>query len=422
MHLTKNKPQLRDIQEARKLVYSVAKHTQCDYSEMSSDRFGAEVYFKREDSQHVRSYKIRGAFNKISSLSPEEKQAGIVCASAGNHAQGVSFSCYRLRIKGVIFMPETTPSQKIKQVELFGKDCVEVRLVGDTFDEAYAEALSYAHEHKSVIIPPFADPKVIEGQGTVGLEILEDLKGKHIDYLFIPIGGGGLGAGVSTVFKALSPKTKLIGLEPQNAACMKASIEAGHPVELKQIDGFVDGAAVKNVSDITFSICNENFDEVIEVPKGLICKKILQLYNEQGMVVEPAGALSVAALDLYKEKIKGKNIVCIISGGNNDVTRMQQIKEMALMYEGLKHYFEIKFPQRVGALKDFVNDVMIEGDDITLFRYVKKNWKQEATVIIGIELASYDHYDILISNMEEYGYTYNYINDNKALFDYILYS
>ncbi|MGL4955755.1 MAG: threonine ammonia-lyase IlvA, partial [Bacteroidales bacterium] len=319
-------PQLCDIQNARRRINNVVVHTPLARDVALSERYEANIFLKREDLQMVRSYKIRGAYNKIVSLSKQELEQGVVCASAGNHAQGVAFACKALSIKGTIFMPTPTPLQKINQVKMFGKSNIEIVLVGDTFDDAYAEAVRYTEMHTCTFIHPFNDEKVIEGQATVGLDILNDAE-QAIDYLFVPIGGGGLAAGVGSVFKSLSPNTQLIGVEPTGAAGMKASIEANKIITLPEIDTFADGVAVRRVGDITFEICKKVLDDLILVPEGKICTTILELYNESAIVVEPAGGISISALDFYKEQIKGKNIVCVVSGSNNDITRMEDIKE-----------------------------------------------------------------------------------------------
>ncbi|TXI84695.1 MAG: threonine ammonia-lyase, partial [Crocinitomicaceae bacterium] len=349
--------QLNQVNEAYERLKSVVSETPCALNINLSDQFKANIFLKREDLQMVRSYKIRGAYNKIESLSKEQKTQGIVCASAGNHAQGVAYSCNLLKINGTIFMPTTTPKQKIKQVELFGKGNVTIVLAGDTFDDSYKEAVVFCEKNNNVFVHPFDDLKVIAGQGTIGLELLKQLS-KPIDYLLLPIGGGGLAAGVSTVFKHLSPTTKIIGVEPAGAPSMKTALESGENTGLQEIDKFVDGAAVKRVGDLNFEICKQGLDHVITVDEGKVCSTILKLYNEEAMVVEPAGALSIAALDQLIEEIQGKTVVCIVSGSNNDITRTEEIKERSLFYEGLKHYFLIQFPQRPGALKDFVSKVL----------------------------------------------------------------
>lgn len=295
----------KEIQKAQKQLEGVVQTTPLAENFNLSAAYQARVFLKREDLQVVRSYKIRGAYNKISTLSEADKAQDIVCASAGNHAQGVAYSCQLLGINGRIYMPKTTPKQKIKQVQLFGKEYVEIVLTGDTFDDTYRSARQYAEDKEKIFVHPFDDMKVIAGQGTVGLEILNTLT-IPIDYVFIPIGGGGLASGLSTVFKQLSPQTKIIGVEPSGAAAMKNSISFGYNTPLDTIDKFVDGAAVKQVGDLTFEICKKNLDDIVLVPEGKICTIILRLYNEEAMVVEPAGALTIGALDFYKEQIREK--------------------------------------------------------------------------------------------------------------------
>lgn len=384
-----------------------------------STEFNATILLKREDLQIVRSYKIRGAYNKISSLSASEKQQGIVCASAGNHAQGVAYSCNLLQIKGKIYMPKTTPKQKIKQVQLFGKSFVEIELIGDTFDDAYAKAVADAKKNNAIFIHPFDDLKVIAGQATVGLEILESYH-KPIDYVFVPIGGGGLAAGLATIFKELSPSTKIIGVEPEGAPTMKTAIAAGNNSPLETIDKFVDGAAVKQVGNLTFEICRHLLDDIILVPEGKVCTTILRLYNEEAMVVEPAGALTISALDFYKDKIKGKTVVCIVSGSNNDIERTAEIKERSLLYEGLMHYFIIQFPQRPGSLKEFVNEILGPDDDITYFQFTKKNNRESAPVVVGLELKNKNDINAIKTKMTERGFQFNYINEKQDLFNQLI--
>jgi threonine dehydratase len=409
----------QEILNAKKQFEGVVFPTPMTENMNLSDEFDATVLLKREDLQVVRSYKIRGAYNKISSLTEEEKKHGIVCASAGNHAQGVAYSCKLLQIKGKIFMPKTTPKQKIKQVQLFGKSFVEIVLTGDTFDDAYATAVIDANKDQKVFIHPFDDLKVIAGQGTVGLEILDSYK-KPIDYIFVPIGGGGLASGLSTVFAALSPNTKIIGVEPEGAPSMKTAIANGVNTRLESIDKFVDGAAVKQVGNLNFEICRKNLDDVILVPEGKVCTTILRLYNEEAMVVEPAGALAIAALDFYKDKIKGKNVVCIVSGSNNDIERTAEIKERSLLYEGLKHYFMIQFPQRPGALKEFVNDILGVDDDITYFQFKQKNNRESGSVIVGLELKNKNDIVAIKAKMEAKGFQFHYLNENEDLYAQII--
>ena len=363
-----------DFDAAYKRLKGVVRHTPLEYNEGLSAKYKCKIYLKREDLQIVRSYKLRGAFNMIAQLSDEQLAKGVVCASAGNHAQGVAYSCKKGGIKGVIFMPEITPKQKVKQTEMFGNGNVELVLTGDTFDDCLREALIYTEKNGMTFIPPFDDYRTIEGQGTVGVEVLQDLPG--VDVAILPIGGGGLAAGMGTYLKQNLPGITLIGVEPEGAPSMRTSMINGENTTLNTIDRFVDGAAVKRVGDKTFTICREILDEMLTVPEGKVCTTILKLYNEDAIVVEPAGALSVTALDAVKDLIKGKTVVCVISGGNNDIDRMAEIKEKSLLYEGLKHYFIVRFPQRPGALKLFVTEVLGPGDDITRFEFIKKTSKE----------------------------------------------
>ncbi len=410
---------LSNIQKAATTVKEVASLTPLIPNLNYSEKFRANILFKREDLQPVRSYKIRGAYNKISSLSPEEMKQGVVCASAGNHAQGVALSCQKLKIKGTIFMPAPTPNQKVEQVRMFGKKYVEIQLKGDTFDDSYKAALDFQQSNDASFIHPFDDEKVIEGQGTVGLEILNQTT-SPIDYIILPIGGGGLSAGVGTVIKTLSPSTKIIGVEPEGAPAMKTSLEKGLNTELEQIEKFVDGAAVKKVGNHTFEICQDVLDEVITVHEGKICETMLELYNRDAIVVEPAGALAIAALDQFQNSIEGKNVVCIVSGSNNDITRTEEIKERALLYQGLKHYFVVRFPQRAGALKEFVAEILGPTDDITHFEYTKKNSREKGSAVVGIELKDPQDLSSLINRMKERSFFGGYLNNQPDLLNLIV--
>ncbi|HIT97671.1 MAG TPA: threonine ammonia-lyase [Candidatus Merdimorpha stercoravium] len=412
-------PALSDVMKAEHTLSEILEPTPLQHNRTLSDCYDADVLLKREDLQMVRSYKIRGAYNKIRSLDPQQAQRGVVCASAGNHAQGVAYSCSKLGIRGRIFMPVTTPKQKRDQVRMFGGDHVEIVLVGDTFDAANQEAIAQCERDGMVFIPPFDDPKIIEGQGTVALEVLQEVK-ESIDYVFVPVGGGGLISGVGSVFRHMSPSTKIIGVEPAGAAGMKASLAAGHVVTLDEVNKFVDGAAVQTVGQLTFSLCRQVCDDIIAVPEGKVCTTILRLYNSDAIVVEPAGALSIAALDFYKDKIKGKNVVCIVSGSNNDITRMEEIKGRSLLYEGLKHYFIVNFPQRSGALKSFVTDVLGPTDDITFFEYKKKTAREKGPALIGIEVQHPEDFHALVERMDRQGIVYQYVNDNPSLFELLI--
>jgi threonine dehydratase len=404
--------------EAAERLRKIVTRTPLMYNHNLSRKYGCNIFLKREDLQVVRSYKLRGAYNMMSSLSAKELKNGVVCASAGNHAQGFAYSCKKLKVKGFIFMPIITPGQKISQTKMFGGENIEIKLVGDTYDDCSIAAKKFTEENNMVFIPPFDDPRIIAGQGTMAIEILADQP--DIDYLFVPVGGGGLSAGVGSYFKTYSPTTKIIGTEPEGAPAMYESFKKGYPVELETIDRFVDGAAVKRVGDITFSICKDVLDEMHLVPEGKVCSTILKLYNEEAIVVEPAGALSIAALDDYAEEIKGKNVVCIVSGSNNDIDRMPEIKERSLQYEGLKHYFLINFAQRPGALKEFVNDVLGPNDDITRFEYMQKTNKESGPALIGIELRSKEDYTILLQNLGRCRFNFTELNKNDDLFGYLV--
>ncbi|MCX7986358.1 MAG: threonine ammonia-lyase [Bacteroidales bacterium] len=410
---------INEVQKAHERLKNVIVDTPLMHDLNQSEKHNANILLKREDLQIVRSYKIRGAYNKIAQLDKKTLSKGIVCASAGNHAQGVAYSCRKLNIKGTIFMPTPTPKQKIKQVEFFGRQNIEIILTGDTYDDAYNAAMQHVEKHKLEFIHPFDDPHVIEGQATIALEILADTH-SHIDFLFIPIGGGGLAAGVGSVFKLLSPDTKIIGIEPAGAPSMKEAIKEGKVVKLDDIDKFVDGAAVQQVGHLTFTICQRVLDDIILVPEGKVCSTILQLYNEEAIVVEPAGALSIAALDLYKEQIKGKNVVCIVSGSNNDITRTEEIKERSLLYEGLKHYFIVRFPQRPGAFREFLENVLGPTDDITYFQYSKKNNRELGPAVVGIELQNKEDFDPLVKKMKELNFFQEYLNDKPDLFNFLI--
>ncbi len=411
-------PPSLNIHKAYDVLKPVVFRTPLQFHRGLSEKFSCEVYLKREDLQVVRSYKIRGAYNLIQSLTPEQRQAGVVCASAGNHAQGVAFSCKKLNIHGVIYMPAITPKQKINQVRMFGGDRIEIVLIGDTFDESQAHALAFAKAQQRVFIPPFDHPLIMEGQGTVALEIAEELSG--IDYVFVPVGGGGLCAGMGSYLQVYSPQTKVVGVEPAGAPSMKEALKQGQPVVLDRIQRFVDGASVKKVGDLTFPICREVLTDMLLVQEGKVSSTILQLYNEHAIVAEPAGALSIAALEQYGDRLKGTRVVCVLSGGNNDIDRMQEIKERSLLYEGLKHYFMVRFAQRPGALKEFVNDILGPTDDIVRFEFIQKHNKETGPALIGIEVKGKEDFDALIERMQQRQLNYTLINQHENLFEYLV--
>lgn len=407
-----------DVEKAYEVLKSVVKHTPLEYDFYLSEKYHCNVYLKREDLQRVRSFKLRGAFYAISRLSAEQLEKGVVCASAGNHAQGVAYTCKRMTVPATIFMPTTTPQQKVSQVKFFGGSNVEVVLVGDTFDASATAAKEFAAAHGQTFIPPFDDPDIIAGQGSLAVEMVKDLNKAHeqADYVFAGIGGGGLVSGVATYLKAKSPITKIIGVEPDGAPSMTAALKQNQVVTLDKIDKFVDGAAVKEVGGLTFQHAKVLVDEVTTISEGAVCSTILDMYTKQAIVAEPAGALSVAALETYREEIKDKTVVCIVSGGNNDINRMQEIEERSLLHEGLKHYFIVNFSQRPGALKEFVNDVLGPHDDITKFEYTKKVNRGNGPVIIGVLLQDKNDYEGLLDRVAAFDPSYIPINDNQTLY------
>ncbi|MBM7662119.1 threonine dehydratase [Bacillus mesophilus] len=416
---TLQRVKVEDILKAYQVLKDIVIKTPFQKDEILSERYECNVFLKREDLQIVRSFKIRGAYYLVQSLTGVEREKGVVCASAGNHAQGVAYACKALGIKGKIFMPSTTPRQKVSRVEFFGGEFTEVILTGDTFDDSYEKAQAYCQDNKMNFIHPFDDYLTITGQGTVGVEILNEME-EPISHIFMSIGGGGLASGVGSYIKSITPDTKLIGVEPAGAPGMKESFKQNTVVSLDHIDKFVDGAAVKQVGTLTFEMAKDLLYDIVLVPEGKVCSTILSLYNENAIIAEPAGALSISALEEYRDEIKGKNVVCIVSGGNNDIDRMQEIKERSLIYEGLKHYFIVNFPQRAGALREFMHDVLGETDDITRFEYTKRNNRDKGPVLVGIELKHPDDYQRLVENMINKGFTYIEINKDPDLFNLLI--
>jgi threonine dehydratase len=400
---------LKNVEQAARNLKHVIYKTPLLQNHGLSRLYNATVLLKREDLQVVRSYKIRGAYHKMSTLPPTVGEREIVCASAGNHAQGVAYACQLLGLRGVIFMPAQTPAQKVDKVRLFGKEYVEVVLTGASFDDSFRSAKEFSDERGSTFVHPFDDLAIVEGQATVGLEILKAAPAP-IDYCFLPIGGGGLAAGVGSVFRLLSPATKLIGVQPLGAPSMHNAIQNNQHAALASIDSFVDGAAVKCPGRLTFELCRELLDEVVLVPEGQVCLDLLKMYNEEGMVLEPAGTLTISALQQFAGRIKGKTVVCVVSGSNNDITRMEDIKERAAKYQGLKHYFMVNFNQAPGALRRFVNQVLAEGDDIIHFQYIKKNNKEKGPVFVGIEVKQPHDVEAIKARMGEEGFTFEYLN------------
>ncbi len=411
--------QIKDILIAQQKLKDVVQKTPLQKDPILSEKYQCNVYLKREDLQVVRSFKIRGAYNLMQTLSKKELQNGVVCASAGNHAQGVAYSCKAMGVKGKIFMPTTTPRQKVKRVTFFGGDEVEIILVGDTFDDAYQEAKAYCDQYDMSFIHPFDDYRTIAGQGTIGMEVVDEME-EPISHIFMSVGGGGLVSGVGSYMKNISPDTQVIGVEPQGAPSMQAALKQQKVVKLDKVDKFVDGASVQQVGNLTFEIAKEVIDDIAIVPEGKVCSTLIDLYNENAIVAEPAGAMPIAALDQYREQIIGKNVVCIVSGGNNDMDRMQDMKERSLVYEGYKHYFIVNFPQRAGALREFLDKVLGETDDITRFEYTKKNNRDKGPVLVGVELKHRSDYQPLMARMEEHDFSYIEINKDEALFHLLI--
>ena len=415
----KNFPSIEGVQLAVSRLSKVIRKTPWEFNKRLSSLKNASVFFKREDLQQIRSFKIRGAYNKISSLSEEKRGVGIICASAGNHAQGFAFSCNKMQIEGVVYMPATTPQQKVSQVRMFGGKYIRVVLIGDTYDTCQKYALKIAKKEGKTFIHAFDDKEVIEGQATIALEILEQ-SSKPLDYIFVPVGGGGLISGIITVMSILSPETKIIGVEPQGAPSMHQSIISDKRVVLKKIDNFVDGAAVREIGKIPFKICKTQLDEIITVDEGKICQTILDLYNKEGIVAEPAGALAVAGLEEIDMDFEGKRIAILLCGGNNDILRMPEISERALLYASLKHYFMIDFPQRAGALKEFVTEILGPNDDITHFEFSKKSYRTNAPAVIGIKLKKAEDFKLLVERMKIHNFKFDYLNDKQNLFQFLI--
>ena len=415
----KTLPSVEGVRQAATRLDNVIRRTPWEFNKRLSAMTDASVFIKREDLQQIRSFKIRGAYNKISSLTKAERTGGIVCASAGNHAQGFAFSCQKLQIQGDVYMPATTPQQKVSQVRMFGGEFIEIVLTGDTYDACQKHALKASKKQGKTFIHPFDDKEVIEGQATMALEILNQ-SSVSLDYILVPVGGGGLISGIITVMKSLSPKTKIIGVEPQGAPSMQKALEAGQRISLKKMDRFVDGAAVRQVGELPFEICKSNLSEIITVAEGQICQTILDLYNKEGIVAEPAGALALAGLEMLKTNFKGKRIAVLLCGGNNDILRMPEISERALLYANLKHYFLIDFPQRAGALKEFVTDILGPNDDITHFEFSKKSYRTNASAVVGIQLKEATDFSLLVERMKIHNFKFDYLNEKQNLFQFLI--
>jgi threonine dehydratase len=406
------------VEAAYEVLKNTVTHTPLQHDRYLSEKYQANVYLNREDLQKVRSFKLRGAYYAMHLLPHEVAEKGVVCASAGNHAQGVAYTAREMDVPAMIFMPKTTPKQKIDQVKFFGGENVGIALVGDTFDDSAAAAIDFAKREGQTFVDPFNDFGVMAGQGTSAVEIYDDAEKENVkfDYLFAAIGGGGLISGLSAYSKYRSPETKIIGVEPKGAPSMQTAFDQGHPVKLEHIDKFVDGASVAEVGAYTYEVAKQNVDDLLTIDEGAVSSTILELYARQAIVAEPAGALSVSALDAMKHEIKGKTVVCMISGGNNDINRMAEMEERSLIYQGLMHYFVVNFPQRPGALREFVNDIIGPNDDITRFEYVKKVNKETGPLLIGVLLSDKNDYAALIENLAEFDPKFIDLQKDKSLY------
>jgi len=407
------------VEEASRRLDGIVLRTPLEPNTRLSGQAGAEVWLKREDLQTVRSYKIRGAYNFIVQLDEQARSHGVVCASAGNHAQGVALACERLGTRGRIFVPRTTPRQKRERIATLGGSNVEIVVTGDSYEEAFAAAERDAAESGATLVPAFDDPRTIAGQGTIAIEIVEQL-GFAPDVLVVPVGGGGLLAGVSAWMSAHHPTTRIIGVEPAGAASMAAAFAAGEPVRLPTVDAFVDGAAVAQVGSFTYPLVRDGGAELTAVDEGQVCTEMLHLYQSDGIIAEPAGALAPAALGAAVAVKPGETVVCVLSGGNNDISRYGEILERSLMYQGLKHYFLVGFPQEPGALRRFLDEILGPEDDITLFDYVKRNNRETGPALIGIEIAEAGDLHGLLKRLEESPLQAERVEPGSALFHYLL--
>ncbi|MDT7599221.1 MAG: threonine dehydratase [Pseudonocardiales bacterium] len=394
-----------DVDDAAARLLGVIPASPLERSPRLSDCSGTQVWLKREDLLPVRSYKIRGAYNLISQLDASARASGVVCASAGNHAQGVAYACARLGVHARVYLPRTTPRQKRDRVAYLGGDVVEVRVVGDAYDDAAEAARDDTRRTGATLVPAFDHPRTVAGQGTVVRELVGQL-GRAPDVLVVPVGGGGLLAGSLVWLRERYPEVRVVGVEPAGAACLTAALAAGRPVDLETVDPFVDGAAVRRAGEVTYPIARDGVEAgavtVTTVAEGAVCVEMLELYQSDGIITEPAGALASAALvDSVAAGLvaPGATVVCLLSGGNNDVSRYAEIVERALVHEGRKHYFLVDFPQEPGALRRFLDDVLGPDDDITLFEYVKRNNREFGPALVGIELGRPEDLDALLERM-----------------------
>jgi len=389
-----------DIDEAAQRISGVVLRSPLQYSERLSEATGATVYLKREDLQAVRSYKLRGAHNLLMQLSEDEKAAGVVCSSAGNHAQGFAMACRSMGVHGRVYVPAKTPKQKRDRIRYHGREFIELIVGGKTYDVAAAAALDDVARTGATLVPPYDDLRTMAGQGTIAVEILDQLDGEP-DLVIVPVGGGGCISGVTTYLAERTSNTSVLGVEPAGAAAMVAALANGEPVTLEHVDQFVDGAAVARAGSLPYAALSAAGDmvSITTVDEGAVCTAMLDLYQNEGIIAEPAGALSVAAV-MEVDIEPGSTVVCLISGGNNDVSRYNEVLERSLVHLGLKHYFLVDFPQEPGALRRFLDDVLGPNDDITLFEYVKRNNRETGEALVGIELSSAADFEGLLDRIK----------------------
>ena len=410
-------PQVQDSTRALRALFA---RTPLQQNVHLSAQYGAEIWLKREDLTPVRSYKLRGAFTamrKVRANHPDQRS--FVCASAGNHAQGVAFACAHFGVEGVIFMPVTTPQQKIDKTRAFGGDSVKVVLTGDYFDQTLSAAQAYCAENAAYFLSPFDDYDVIEGQASVAVEILEQL-GSAPDLVILPVGGGGLSAGITRYMRDVAPQTQFIFVEPVGGASLTAALAAGRPERLISVNSFVDGAAVARMGDKTFEHLKwARPEQVLLAPEDRICITMLKMLNVEGIVLEPAGALSVDVLDVLGSDLRGKRVVCVTSGGNFDFERLPEVKERAQRYAGLKKYFILRMPQRPGALKEFLN-MLGPDDDIARFEYLKKSARNFGSVLIGIETKAASNFAALTQQLDAANFTYRDITNDETLAEFLI--
>jgi threonine dehydratase len=410
------------VEEAAERLAGVVDRTPLQRNARLSSA-GVEVWFKREDLQVVRSYKVRGAYNVLAQLDEAARARGVVCASAGNHGQGLAYACAALGIRGRVFLPRNTPRQKRERITAIGGDHVQVVVTGGTYDEAAVAAAEDAIRTGATVVPAFDDLRTIAGQGTVALEVVEQLMeqvGSPPDVLVVPVGGGGLLAGCVAWLRERHPEVRVVGVEPQGAACVAAALAAGHPVDLVDLDTFVDGASVRRAGALTTPIIAASGAALVQVPEGRVCVELLAMYASDGIVAEPAGALASAALTGLVRVEPGQRVVCVLSGGNNDVSRYAEIAERAAVFEGRKHYFLVEFPQQPGALRHFLDEVLGPDDDITLFEYVKRSNRETGPALVGIELARREDLPPLLARMAAAPPQIERIGSDSAMFRFLL--